>query len=433
MIKIPTLSNLGVTRRECRVKNGVLLVHFEKLHAPVSVRATFLSGGRFDPSGRDGTAHFVEHMLVAGTRSFPSKDKLALAIERLGGSIAASTGLDSLKVDMGVSDPTDIDFLTSTLAEILTGSLFLPETVEMERGSILKEIGLYKSGMAQLCDRAWHELIFQGTLLERFVLGTEETVSALSRDNLMAFYNDCVSPNRLTLVTSGGISIDVLAESFNEHLIMKPSRVEMNMPKALLPKQRKQSISVVHNETSDQVFMTLGFRTGSIFEKDVSILDLIAGVTGGSRASLLLKKLRYEKGLVYSASAVSYGLSDAGEWSIHTSTSVSQIKEAVNAIFAIIREIKEVGLPDDLVAASKESAVKSLRSRYQTSASWVGSHSYSESIGRVGETILDWTRDYVNVTQDDIIRVARKYFTSDGWYVAMVGKINEEDLPAMSV
>ncbi|HEV2989894.1 MAG TPA: insulinase family protein, partial [Candidatus Angelobacter sp.] len=248
----------------------------------------------------------------------------------------------------------------------------MPETAEMERGSILKEIGLYKSGMAQLCDRAWHELIFQGTLLERFVLGTEETVSALSRDNLMAFYNDCVSPNRLTLVTSGGISIDVLAESFNEHLIMKPSRVEMNMPKALLPKQRKQSISVVHNETSDQVFMTLGFRTGSIFEKDVSILDLIAGVTGGSRASLLLKKLRYEKGLVYSASAVSYGLSDAGEWSIHTSTSVSQVNEAIHAIFSILREIKEVGLPDDLVEASKESAVKSLRSRYQTSASWVG-------------------------------------------------------------
>lgn len=128
---------------------------------PVFARATFLSGSRFDHPGKEGTSHFLEHMIVAGTKRFPSKDKLAAYIEQFGGGFSAFTGADSVSVNVAVGDPADLEKAFEVMHEILTESTFESSTVETERGSILRELGDKKSNPSEMVWEVYRKLFFR--------------------------------------------------------------------------------------------------------------------------------------------------------------------------------------------------------------------------------------------------------------------------------
>ena len=86
------LSDFGIKRESGILRSGVRLTVFRKPSAPIYTSFAFLSGGRFDTVGKEGLAHFMEHMIVAGTKKFPTKDKLAEYLESYGGAFHASTG-----------------------------------------------------------------------------------------------------------------------------------------------------------------------------------------------------------------------------------------------------------------------------------------------------------------------------------------------------
>ena len=66
------LEDFGVERQETILSNGVKLILFNRKGMPVNIRVSFLAGSRFDQIGKEGSAHFLEHMLVAGTKNFPT-------------------------------------------------------------------------------------------------------------------------------------------------------------------------------------------------------------------------------------------------------------------------------------------------------------------------------------------------------------------------
>ncbi len=80
------LKDFGVKREERTLRNGCRVILYKKKNCPLFVKTCFLAGSRFNPEGKDGLAHFVEHMLVAGTKKFRSKDLLSMFLERYGGS-----------------------------------------------------------------------------------------------------------------------------------------------------------------------------------------------------------------------------------------------------------------------------------------------------------------------------------------------------------
>lgn len=140
-----TLKDFGIEKREASLSNGARLVVLRREKTPVSIRVLFRSGSRFDPPGKEGLAHFVEHMIVAGSRSFPTKDKLATYIEQLGGAFGAFAGSEVLGVDVEIGDPADFPQAVTVLHEILCEPLFEGRAIETEGKAILREIGEIKS------------------------------------------------------------------------------------------------------------------------------------------------------------------------------------------------------------------------------------------------------------------------------------------------
>lgn len=68
------LQDFEVKRFETNLDNGVRVVLFRKIGAPVRTSAILKSGSRYDRENVQGTAHFLEHMITNGSERFPSKD-----------------------------------------------------------------------------------------------------------------------------------------------------------------------------------------------------------------------------------------------------------------------------------------------------------------------------------------------------------------------
>jgi len=106
-----TLKDFGIKREEKTLKNGCRVILYKKKNSSLFMKACFLAGSRFDPKGKEGLAHFVEHMLTSKTKNFATKDKLAVSLERYGGSFSLATNNNFLYINGEIGDISDFDVL----------------------------------------------------------------------------------------------------------------------------------------------------------------------------------------------------------------------------------------------------------------------------------------------------------------------------------
>jgi len=421
-----TLTDFGVTRDEATLPNGARVVLFERLGMPLALRVSFLSGSRFDPPNKEGLAHFAEHMIVAGTKSFPTKDKLATYIEELGGVFSAFTGPDVMGVNVGLGDPQDFPHAVRLLREILCKPLLRPKTIETERGSILNELRGKESNPARYVWELFRKLFFQGTAVGRSNLGSIESINSITREDLLSYVQDMLTSGRMGVTISGGIGISRITEKLRKGL---PVTVSSNyVPSKTLPILRERNISVKHYP-KEQVHLVVGFRTCSQFHEDKVALNILATILGGGRASVLSRKLRYERGLVYGVGAASFGSNDSGTWTIKTSTSKDTVQEVLDIITEEFSRAAEGKITSQELEFVKNKTVKSMKLKTQTSGSWVASHSFGELVNPNKYLRLD---QYLNkvaaLSLEDLSRVGKRYFVSGKWYLAMCGPLSEEDV-----
>ncbi len=420
------LEELGVTLRETTLSNGCKVVLFERPKMPLAINIIFLSGSRFDKNGKEGTSHFLEHMIVAGSKKFPSKDKLAAYIEQYGGVFNASTSSDTMNIRVSIGDPSDMSKAFDVLHEILLDPFFEEKTLETERGSVLREIGQNKSSPQGLVSRMYYDLFFQGTEAGRVVAGSEDSVKLITKEDISNFYKDNLVSGRMAMSISGGVSLeDVAREAENKILLPQSTRLILEKD---LPIVRGKPVMIAEDKNTDKVNLIFGFRTPRENHVDVPALRVITNIIGGGRASTLLTKLRYEKGLVYGISAGAYTLPDAGITYVQTSVLKEKLQETLDIITMELKRIVNDGLTNDEVSFAKNKIIKSKRMQMQTSESWAGFGSYTDITGPKIITLSDYVVEIEAVTQEDTKRVAGKYFTSNNWYLAMHGDVKENEI-----
>ena len=421
------LSDFDVSRKETTLSSGTRLVTFEKKGLPIYIEVLFRSGSRYDPIGKEGLAHFTEHMIVAGSKNYPSQEKLSTFIERLGGAYGASTSAEVVTISVAVGDPNDIGAVAVLIHEMLDEALFETESIENERKAILKELGDKKGNPEDYIWELYKRLFFQETSVGRSIIGNEQTISDITRVDLINYYRNSLVSGRMGIVAGGEVDINKTADEIEKHLKIKSSP-KPDFDKKLPEFRNKTTLSHIYPGI-DQIQIIIGFRTVSETHPDAPILDMIASISGGSRASSLLRKLRYETGLVYGVSAFSVAGSDHGTWGVITSTTSNKVNEVLTILSTEFKRIYEGGITQEELSFAKDRIIKSKRRYMQTSSSWVLFHSFGELIDPKNYLRLDaYLNTIEKVTLEDITRVGEKYIKPSKWYLATTGDISEADL-----
>ncbi len=418
------LSDLNLSLETAKLKNGIKIVNFHRSGAPLAIKCLFFAGSRFDDI--EGTSHFLEHLLVAGTKKYPTKDKLAYYIENNGGFLSAITGMDNLTINLSLGDPKDISIISEVLKEVIFNPIFGDKTIENERQAIYRELSDRKSNPGKAIGTVNRQLFYQDTILGRSTLGTEDSIKSIKKEDILSHYQKNILTGQMVLVTSGDISIDTIKKEFS---FLESLNFVTKTPKADLEINQQKRILIEKFSQNDQITFSYAFRTGNIFDNTNPALSIILQAMAATRSSRLITKLRYENGLIYGINSWHEQLFDAGTWGFQTSTSKSNFQKVIDIIEKEFHSIIQDGLSESELEFIKNKIIKSSRLNLQTSESITGFHAYKQFIGsNTPWTIQDYTESLEKVDYNSAKTTATKYLDPTKSFLAICGNINEEEI-----
>lgn len=214
--------------RHLRLDNGLKVLVVSDPGTDKSAAALAVDVGSFaEPDDRLGLAHFLEHMLFLGTEKYPSPDEYGEFISRHGGSRNAYTALDHTNYFFSIAAGELYGGL-DRFAQFFVAPLFTSDYVDREKNAVQSEYQL------QLRDDGWRTYMTQKRALNpqhpgsRFTIGSLETLADRDdtrvRDELLRFYRDHYSADRMSLVILGREDTDTLAGWARELFAEVPRR-----------------------------------------------------------------------------------------------------------------------------------------------------------------------------------------------------------------
>src|SRR5262245_59786761 len=177
-------------------------------------------GSRDEPTAVAGAAHYLEHLLFKGA---PRRSAASIAeeIDAVGGELNAFTTKEHTCYHAHVLD-ADLDLAIDLVCDVLGEALLDTDDVELERGVVLDELAMGDDDPEEMLHDEFCAVLFGSHPLGRPVLGTEESVTGLSRDALHRFYRSRYTPERMVLAVAGNASHDevlaAVSRSFGHHL-----------------------------------------------------------------------------------------------------------------------------------------------------------------------------------------------------------------------
>ncbi len=402
------------------LNNGLSLIMQGTPANSVGLSIAVGAGSRYETRETAGTAHFLEHMLLEGTKQFPTAKKIAEYIENVGGKSGAWT--DKEYVLYYVKVPKQhLEKSFAYMSEILFNPMLNNNAIQKEKGIISEEIKRKVDNPEMEVWDNWFEWVWgKNQPLGRSTLGDETTVQNVTRKQLRDYLKNFYNPANMAISIVGNFSLKD-AESYAVKYFgdEKPNKT-INFQRAMV-KERKIHTQVVKTDTQ-QTHLMLGFVADvSYMNKDRFVLQLIADLLCAGASSRLFNKIIYEKGLAYASWVRSSTYSDNSLFTIYGAFSSKNISLVIELIIGELKRIKEEKVSVKELLETKEKAKANVNFSLETTdalSNWYALQQITEN--RV-MTIEEFEKRLDNVTAEDIIRVARKYFFAKNMYVQING------------
>ncbi|MDQ4424622.1 MAG: insulinase family protein [Thalassolituus sp.] len=200
--------------RYMELENGlkVMLVRTpeaDKASAALSVNV----GSMDDPEGREGLAHFLEHMLFLGTEPFPEPDEYQQFIKQNGGSHNAFTSYAQTTYFFDV-DNEQLSGALERFAPFFISPTFNEAYVDREKNAVHAEYSANLKEDGRRIFSAQKMAMNPEFTFSNFSTGNLDTLSdrddSKIRDELISFYKTHYSSDRMTLVIAGDYELDQL-------------------------------------------------------------------------------------------------------------------------------------------------------------------------------------------------------------------------------
>lgn len=202
--------------RYLELKNGMQVLLISNPQTDTAAASLNVGiGSQQNPPGRQGLAHFLEHMLFLGTKSYPDAGEYQAFISQHGGSHNAFTAATNTNYYFDIS----ADKLTPALdrfSKFFTEPLFNEEYVQREKEAVNSEYSSKSKDEYYRINHVIKSRMNPEHPESQFAVGSLETLSdndtSKIRDDLIAFYNQYYSANIMTLAVMGKESLDELED-----------------------------------------------------------------------------------------------------------------------------------------------------------------------------------------------------------------------------
>jgi len=355
--------------------NGLTVLLKQDTAAPVSSVQVWVKTGSIHEGAflGAGLSHYLEHMLFKGTERRAGRE-ISATVQAHGGYINAYTTFDRTVYYIDVPG-NHTTVAIDLLADAVLHSVLPADEVAKEKDVILREIDMCLDDPDQRLSQALFETAFRTHPYRQPIIGHRDVFSAVTRDDLMAYYRARYVPNNLVVVVVGDVDLAATKAAIAAHFGKAP---RVRLAPVLVPDETAQlSRREQHLHEDVQVSRAgLGWQIPGLTHPDAPALDLLAMVLGHGDSSILWQSIREKARLVHSIDAMSWSPGTSGLFYI---SYLADPDKRVAAEQAIRRELDRVaakGISPAAVAKAVRQAVTSeinMRKTMSGQASRLGS------------------------------------------------------------
>ncbi len=417
------------TITENRLDNGLEVVVIEQPNMPIISLDVYFSGGSTAaPQDLPGLASITGSLITRGTATRSAQD-IAGAIEQVGGAVGSGGGSDSLQVGVfGLVEDKDLAF--DLLADMTLNADFPDDEIERERSQRISALEANLAEPGYVAGRVFGRMLYEGHAYGNAV--TFDSLEAITRDDIVAFYESRRQPDNAVLIIAGAITTEEGLAFAEQHFSGWQGAAEA-ISYAELPEHSGQQIYLVNRPGSTQAT----FRLGNIGIQGASLdyfpARVMNHVLGGTFSSRLVQNIREEKGYTYSiGSGFSYP-ADTGRFVVSASVRNDVIALTLEEVFAEIERIQTEPLTDEEINDARDGIV----------GEWVfGLESYQDFVEAVAsykirgvelDRLNKWLGHIKDVSKDKVLDIANRYIHPEDFIIVVVGDASEiqEQLEAL--
>lgn len=413
-----------------KLKNGLTVLYIPQNDAnSVTTSIMIPVGSRYESDKMAGVSHFIEHMMFKGTKKRPNTLKLTREIDRLGAEYNAFTG----KEYTGYYIKTDKNYLDKSfdiLSDMLFDSLFQSKEMVKEKTVVVEEIKMYKDNPLMFVDSLFESLLFANCPLGRDIAGTEETVLNYDPKDVVNFRDKYYNPNNLFLAIAGKIDDNVKnkVEKYFGQRKNKTEKINNFFEKFNYGKENKNDRILIDKRKTDQAQLMLGFPAFKIGDKRNKTISVLNTILGGSMSSRLFIQIRERNGLAYFIRSGSDNFRDAGYVYVRAGLDVKNINKAIKIVKTELEKISKNGVSKkELIDAKthiRGSLVLAMEDSSVQASFYLDQVLYNKKIKTVEEKL----QEIDNVSNEDIIKVAREIFKWNKVRVALIADVERENI-----
>ena len=380
-------------------------------------------GARDEPAELAGVSHFLEHLLFKGTPT-RSRREIDESVDRVGGELNAFTTKEYTAYYARLPARHLASGL-DLLADVVTHPLLRDHDVETERQVILEELAMDADTPDDRVHTLLYEALFPGHALGRETAGEERTVTAVTPDDVRAFFARWYRPGRLVVAAAGPVDHDEFVADVAARF---PEPSDPHGPVREAPTAAAVPL-VVERRRTEQVHLTVGYRALARDDDDREALDVLNHVLGGGMSSRLFEEIREQRGLAYSVFSAPAAYTDAGTLTVYVGTGADHVDEVLGLVRTTIADLLAHGVRGDEL----DVAIGSL-----TGGFLLGLEGTGARMGRVGAQVCTLGRvvpvdeqvaRYEAVTAADVLRVAERVLGGPA-SIAAVGPVAKKTLQA---
>lgn len=378
------------------------------------------SGSRYEQPENAGVSHFIEHMLFKGTPRLSAWD-IAEQMDSIGGALNAYTAKEYTCVYARALN-NNVPAALEIICDMVADPRIDQQDLDTEKGVILEEIGMYEDSPEDLCVDMMYSSVWRSSRLGSNILGTRETVSAMTAGTMRAYKERMYVPERMVASLAGSFDRDAVLECLQRHFgRMKNTGNRI----ATSPAQYHQGNALMTKDF-EQTQITLGFPGISATDERRFAMQILNSILGSASSSRLYQRIREELGLVYSIDFFSASHLDSGLAGVMMALAPQSEERALYETICILDGIKR-NVSEKEISRAKEQYAASLIMGMESTPARAAHMGRSELIyGQVP------TEDHMiarirAVTPEQVMELAREVLRFDTMSVSAVGKIKETD------
>ena len=321
-------------------------------------------GSRDEDEKHAGATHYLEHLLFKGTHKRTALE-ISSAMDAVGGELNAFTAKEYTCYYARVLD-ADLPLAIDVLSDMVSDSLIEPKDVDAERNVVLEEIAMNEDDPGDTVHEAFTTRLFGDTPLGRPILGTVDSINAITRDQIFEHYRARYTPPNIVVAAAGNLDHDMVVEGIRAAFaeVLDEATMAAGSPSAVLkavpapPRLRDagglwdgygpaagSGVNLV-SRPIEQANLVLGCEGLSRTDDRRFALGVLNAALGGGMSSRLFQEIREKRGLAYSVYSFASQHADTGLWGVYVGCLPSKADEVLSIVSAEVAKVVESGLTD---------------------------------------------------------------------------------------